>query len=275
MAKKMTRRQLSRTKNESNLRRGWTRDELLLAFNLYCKIPFGRMHRGNPEIIQLASVIERTPSSVAMKLVNFASLDPAHQQRKVSGLRNASRSDREIFAEFSSDWESLAFESESARVRLLESESSEKEAAIETVEIPQGKTERQQLVRVRTVQGFFRRAVMASYEYRCAICGICIVELLNASHIIPWNANVERRADPTNGLALCSLHDRAFDRGLLAIDDRLRVIIADSLRVNDASKVHRVALVTIEGKLISLPHRFHPDAEALEYHREKVFQQTG
>ena len=73
---------------------GWTRDELLLAFNLYCRTPFGRLHRNNRDIIELASIIRRTPSAVAMKLVNFASLDPVHQRRNVHGLHNVSRSDR-------------------------------------------------------------------------------------------------------------------------------------------------------------------------------------
>ena len=99
-------------------RHNWTRNELLIAFNLYCKTPFGRLHRNNPDVIQLASVIGRTPSAVAMKLVNFASLDPAHQRRNVSGLRNVSRLDREIFEEFSLNWEALAFESEQALARL-------------------------------------------------------------------------------------------------------------------------------------------------------------
>ena len=39
----------------------WTRDELLLAFNLYLKLPFGKMHSTTPEIINLAKLIERTP----------------------------------------------------------------------------------------------------------------------------------------------------------------------------------------------------------------------
>lgn len=259
------------TTTTDSYRRGWTRDELLLAFNLYCRIPFGRMHRNNPEIIHLASLIGRTPSAVAMKLVNFASLDPVHQQRNVSGLRNAGRRDREIFDEFSSDWERLAFDSEQARGRLDNDESGETPTVSESIGIPDGPTDRRQFVRVRTVQGFFRRAVLASYESRCAMCGINIVELLNASHIIPWRSDVKRRADPTNGLALCSLHDRAFDRGLLTVDTSLRIVVSKSLRGDNVSRIHRVALVQIEGKPITLPHRFHPDARALEHHREHLF----
>ena len=72
----------------------WRRAELIVAFNLYCKVPFGQLHKSNPLIIQLANKLGRTPSSVAMKLVNFASLDPTHKNRGVRGLSHASTSDR-------------------------------------------------------------------------------------------------------------------------------------------------------------------------------------
>lgn len=61
----------------------WTRDELILAINLYCKLPFGKIHRGNPDIVELANLLGRTPSSIAYKLVNFASLDPSLQARGI------------------------------------------------------------------------------------------------------------------------------------------------------------------------------------------------
>jgi len=65
----------------------WTREELILAFNLYLKIEFGKTHKGNPKIIELANIIGRTPSSVGMRLGNFASIDPYHLQRGVGGLK--------------------------------------------------------------------------------------------------------------------------------------------------------------------------------------------
>lgn len=74
----------------------WTREELILAFNLYCKLPFGKMHKGNPEIIHLASLIGRTNSSVALKLGNLASLDPSLQARGIKGAQNTSKLDKEI-----------------------------------------------------------------------------------------------------------------------------------------------------------------------------------
>lgn len=204
-----------------------------------------------------------------MKLVNFASLDPNHQQRNVSGLRNASQQDRAIVEEFSANWEQLAFESEAARQRLVSADIHPDET---TVEIPDRETEREQLVRVRTVQSFFRNSVLASYEFHCAMCGIGVIELLTASHIIPWKLNVPRRADPTNGLSLCTLHDRAFDRGYLAIDKKGCILVADSLKINNPPSVHRVALLAIEGQPLMMPRRFLPDDTALTYHRENIFQ---
>jgi putative restriction endonuclease len=56
----------------------WTREELILALNLYLKLPFGKLHSGNPEIIHLAYLLGRTPGSIAMRLNNFASVDPFH-----------------------------------------------------------------------------------------------------------------------------------------------------------------------------------------------------
>jgi hypothetical protein len=45
-------------------RRDWTREELIVAFNLYCKIPFGKIHRANPQLIELAQAIGRSPSAM-------------------------------------------------------------------------------------------------------------------------------------------------------------------------------------------------------------------
>lgn len=93
-------------------RDNWTRDELIIAFNLYCKMPFGKITSKNPEIINLAKIIGRTPSAVALKLVNFARLDPELQKRKIVGMSHGSKSEEKIWNEFHDNWEELAFESE-------------------------------------------------------------------------------------------------------------------------------------------------------------------
>lgn len=96
----------------------WTKEQLKLAFHLYCQLPFGRLHSRNPEIIQLAKLIGRTPGAVAMKLVNFASLDPAITSTGRAGLGNAGSLDKEVWAEFHADWEKLAVECELLRRNL-------------------------------------------------------------------------------------------------------------------------------------------------------------
>src|SRR4051794_12218506 len=96
----------------------WTREELILAINLYCKLPFGRLHQRNPKIIELSNLIERTPGSVAYKLVNFASFDPSLKARGIKGASNASKLDKEIWNEFSSHWDILPYESEKLLARL-------------------------------------------------------------------------------------------------------------------------------------------------------------
>jgi predicted restriction endonuclease len=127
-------------------------------------------------------------------------------------------------------------------------------------------------VRVRRVQGFFRAAVLTSYNHRCALTGLDLPELLTASHIIPWSESVERRADPRNGICLNSLFDRAFDRGLFTFDDDLRVVVSPRLRQATSNARLPCSLDDLEGSRLKLPDRFPPDREAVRYHREMVFQ---
>ena len=79
-------------------RTNWTRDELIVAFNLYCKTPFGRIHIRNPEIIALAKVLGRTPSAVSWKLANLASLDPSLKKRNIAGATPGGKLEKEIWA---------------------------------------------------------------------------------------------------------------------------------------------------------------------------------
>src|SRR6476620_8264900 len=90
----------------------WTKDELLLGINLYAKLPFGKMHSRNPQVIELATLIGRTPGSVAFKLVNFASLDPDLQKRGIKGAANSGNLDKEVWHQFYNNWDAAFEESE-------------------------------------------------------------------------------------------------------------------------------------------------------------------
>ncbi|MEO6726180.1 MAG: HNH endonuclease [Blastocatellia bacterium] len=249
--------------------RTWTNDELLVVFRLYCRTPFGRLHQRNPEIIQLAQSLGRTPSAVAMKACNFASLDPVQKARNISALGNVSRADRELWMAFEQNSEAIAADAETVYEKLL-SQIIEPEDV--ELELPEGPTEVERLVRTRRVQGFFRAAVLTSYELRCALSDIAIPDLLNASHIIPWSANTERRADPRNGIALNALYDRAFDRGFITFDESLKLVISSRLKEGSLSEFQKESFLHIEGKKLRIPYRFDPDPDAMTYHREKVFR---
>jgi len=260
--------------------RNWTRHELLLTFRLYCRTPFGKLHQHNPDIIALAQLIDRTPSAVGMKACNFASLDPAQQARNIAGLGNASRADHALWDEFAANPEAVAAEAETAYEQLVlqpplpPGEGRGEGSPLDedhVLDLPAGPTETQQLVRTRRVQSFFRSAVLTSYDHRCAISGLAVPELLNASHIIPWSVSIERRADPRNGICLNALYDRAFDRGLITFDEELRVVVSERLRIADPPPLHRDALLVIHGQTLRSPYRFAPDAEAIAHHREYMF----
>jgi len=256
-----------------DMRRNWTRDELILAVNLYCKTPFGKMHNRNPEIIRLARLLGRSPSAVGWKLVNFASLDPSLKKRGIKGAVNVSHLDREIWAEFYSDWGRLAFESEVLLAKQI-GEPLETVAEIDPMELPRSGIDRRTFVKVRVNQNFFRATVLAAYGFRCCITGLAIRDLLIASHIIPWSKDEKNRVNPRNGLCLSPIHDRAFDRGLLTVTPDYRVSISKSVKkLARRSDAARDLLMKYDGEKIMLPRKFLPDSLFLEYHNDKIFKQ--
>lgn len=251
------------------IRRDWTREELILAFNLYCKTPFGKIHTRNPNIIELAKLLGRTSSAVSWKLANFARLDPELKERQISGATHGNKAEVQVWDEFHQNWEELAFESERLLARLKHVPLLKSTGITEEEQFGEGK-ESERIVRVRVKQYFFRQMVLASYSYRCCITGLAIPELLNASHIIPWAVDPKNRLNPKNGLCLNSLHDRAFDRGLLTITTDYRVKVSTKLKMlsDDASLL---LLVKYDNLKVKLPDRFVPDNNFLAYHNENVF----
>jgi hypothetical protein len=77
--------------------RRWDEAELIRVLIEYCDIPFGQLHSRNPKIIQLASELGRSPSSIALKMVNFVSLDPTIDRK---GMSNVSALDKEVWNKF-------------------------------------------------------------------------------------------------------------------------------------------------------------------------------
>ncbi len=254
-------------------RKNWDRDELIVAFNLYCKVPFGKITSNNPEIINLAKIIGRTPSAVALKLVNFARLDPELQKRKIAGMSHGSRSEEEIWNEFHGNWDELAFESEILLARF-KGEPIEKSAKINLENLPDEGKERDAIIKARVNQNFFRSAILASYENKCCITGISIPELLVASHIIPWSKDEKNRLNPHNGLCLNSLHDKAFDKGLITITEDYKLKLSPALMKYKKNEAIENFFLPYGDQTISLPKKFLPDKSFLRYHYENVFMKN-
>lgn len=249
----------------------WTKEQVKLAFHLYCQIPYGRIYGRNPEIIALAKVIDRTSDAVAMKMLNIASLDPAITGTGRSGLGNASALDRVVWEEFHSDWERLAVECQLQRQQLdkTEQDDFELEDDIPALDDFTGET-RQVLTTQRIKQHFFRRAVLSSYRGRCCMSGLSDTRLLIASHIVPWSQDKQNRLNPSNGLCLSAIHDRAFDKGLMTLTDDLKIVISDNLKRRDDVFVREV-LLPLHGRTIESPERFAPQPEFVAWHRNAIF----
>lgn len=254
-------------REESGLSKKWTRDELLVALHLYRTEQFGRLHERNPRIIELAERMGRTPGSVNMKANNFASLDPEFLATGRRGLPGASATDRAVWQEFAVRGSALVDEMEAA----VEALGIERQDPPE-LRAPTGASEVQVLRPQRRHQRFFRDALLAAYDERCAVTELDEPALIVASHIIPWATDAARRADPTNGLLLNALFDRAFDAGLITFDEGLRLRCAKALRREPVAS--RRFLLEYEGKPLRKPERTPPDLAALAWHRVHRFERA-
>lgn len=247
----------------------WTEQQLLVAFALYCRIPFGLFHQRNPEIIRYAELIGRTPSALAMKLSNIASLDPVFIESGRKGLEGASQADQHMWDRMQADWEGFALRSQAAldnfgatNLDLQEQGSTAPDFSAEDTVV-----QRKQ----RIGQNLFRQAVLSAYDHRCCITGLAVPELLVASHIVPWSQDEKNRLNPRNGLALSALHDKAFDLGYLTLDKDYRVVISHLLD-NSKDSFLQESLWRYDGCQIRLPSKFSPQPDFLEFHRKNILR---
>ena len=249
----------------------WTKEELILAFNLYLKLPFGKMHKHTPEIIELANLLGRTPSSIGMRLGNFASIDPFHQQRGDGGLKGGMNQVKPIWDEFFHNQEELVFLSEKI---LAEKENTSIEYKYEDLLFDlkdlKGETVLRE-VKARVNQSVFRQMVLSNYSTKCAITGIDLPELLLASHIMPWSKNEEHRLNPENGICLSALYDKAYDKGIIGINKNYEIILSTTLKKKKETLFFKNYFASIENLKINQPIKYLPRKDFLEYHLDTIF----
>lgn len=247
---------------------------MLLVFNLYFKLPYGKMDHRNPEVRELASIMGRTDNSIAMRLNNFASCDPILRQRGIKSLDGNKKLCQTYWDEFFENRESLVFESERILAKYQNSSIEEKykkdigdisKNLVGAFKISEVKT--------RVNQCFFRKIVLANYDYKCALTQIDLCELLVASHIIPWTINEKERLNPANGICLSSLYDKAFDCGLISFSANGLVLFSKRLENNVGKEYYNKYFLPIKGQCLENPMKYAINPLFLEWHRDNIFNQ--
>lgn len=254
----------------------WTRNELILVINLYNKLSFGQMSSHRPEIKEMAELLGRTANSVALKLVNFSSLDPTLRERGIKGMGNVSKLDQQIWDEFYDNWENALIESEellAARKHTTIEELNDQEDAAGNPENEKIGIDKQRLVFTRVGQSLFRKMVLAAYGGQCCITGIDETDLLVASHIVPWSQDKPNRLRPTNGLCLNALHDRAFEKHLMTVSATdFTIQISSRLKRKRQLEIIQNNFLKFDGKTIHLPDKAMPSTEQLKKHNDQFIQ---
>lgn len=99
-------------------------------------------------------------------------------------------------------------------------------------------TERQGLVTSRVGQGAYRKRIIHRWEYQCAVTGFDKLDVLVASHIVPWSsATDDERLDVHNGILLSPTYDALFDKHLITFDERGHIVLSDSIELQAFEKV--------------------------------------
>lgn len=249
----------------------WSNEQLIVALNLYWKIPYNKISgSSNFKIKQIAEIIGRSPGALAYKLMNFTSLDAEKHKNGNKGKDGASKADKIIWDKYYNEWEKLAVDSYEI-LSKMNNQPFQEFIPFEDEIFSRG-LEKKQIVSVRLNQSDFRLRILASYNEKCCITGVNIKSLLVASHIIPWSINDNERLNPRNGLCLNSIHDKAFDKGLLTITTDFKIKLSgEILKVSNQIAVQDI-FIKYENKHILLPERYLPSKDFLDYHNNNIFK---
>ncbi len=248
----------------------WTREETIVAFNVYCKIPFKSSSKNNPTIIKYANIIGRSPSALNMKVGNFGRLDPELKKQGITGLVNGSKLEEEIWNEFNGNWDKLAFESEKL-IAQFQNKNLEDFEEFKISDLPVGE-DRERLIKTRVNQNFFRSTILSSYNIKCCITGLSISDFLVASHIVPWAKDKNNRTNPHNGVCLNSIHDKAFDKGFITITPDFKILVSKFFEEYSNEKAVNEFFIKYHNQKINLPDKFLPSKDFLDYHYQNIFK---
>ena len=256
--------------NAGGTKRNWTRDEIILAFELYSTLPSSKYTKTEPRVVELSKAIDRTPGSVKAILENIKSFDPSYVADGRVGLGHGSRQVGEVVADFMKNWDKLVWETRQIKKSYGIKPLLEPEIYRGEIIIPEGRY-KERVTKVRYGQTFFRSALLANYEGKCCITGLAMPKLLRASHIKPWkDSNADEKTNPHNGLLLNAFFDSAFDKGYITVDQDYAVILSSEIK-RLADERTRAYFEVYEKKKITDHTNHRPGRQFLEYHNEHVF----
>ncbi len=122
--------------------------------------------------------------------------------------------------------------------------------------------------------GIFKRVIPRIYESQCSFTGMKLVSmhgysLIDACHIVPFS--VSQNDKISNGIALCPNMHRAFDRGIVSLDQDFNILVSDHFEENTENNY---SLRKLKGRKAILPAKikYQPSRENLEWHRKNIFK---
>lgn len=243
-------------------RRNWTRDEVILALGLYFQIPWGKISQRNPEIQRLAACLGRSSGALGRKMGNLGRFDSTLAARGVTGLVNGAKMDEIVWREFEGRPDELAREYSRVLTKF---------GATQNVCEPNPSTSVPNPVDVD--MGFFRMSVLSAYGNACCITGINDERLLAAYHFKPLDQCTDNseKMNPQNGVCFSGLYGDAFTKGLITIDESLKVVLSPSLKDHLTAAAYDDFFKRYDNTMIRVPVRSRPGVEFIHYHNERIF----
>ena len=242
----------------------WTKEEFILTLDLYFRMPFGQISKGNPDIIKMADLINRTPSSVAMRLCNYANCDPALRDRGVSGLSGGFKQCLPYWEKYSTRRGELSSEAIKCRRKIIESSYNNEEAYSHI-------SEWDNLVN-ELYDYKFQSIVKKNYHERCAVSGLKTPQLLAGCHIVPITEGEEDTLDASNGICLTILYARAYVEGLIGFDKNYKIHLSSELKKYQFDKGYFSLFKKIDGAYLGINDvAIKPNVDYLEWHMDTIF----
>lgn len=224
----------------------WSREDIIVAYALYCVTPLKKINPSNKVIQQVAEIIPHSVASIVMRMRNFQYIDP----QVSAGLRNVAKADRMIYEEFKHDWGDLSLEAETLTgLDIFDSSPLQGAKPLSSL-TDHGKVSRE--------RHFFKKAVLATYDNRCFISGCALPQMLVASHIKPYSQcrSEADRVSPDNGICLNTFYDKAFDRGLITITPSMKLYVSPVILNAPQDDFTARWLTSLDGTVLPLPPDF-------------------